>query len=1359
MKHHFLLLTIIFAVGILNAQETYRFRTDAPQGLNIESSTTSGISLHYVLNEITVADVEYGESRGQEIVMKGSFGSFAEGLPNLPYENRYIAVPRGAKVSVKVTENGYKSLNGIDLLPAAKVILNRDDKSHELHKDMNVYGKDANFPAENVTIAQTTQIRGLDVVLLSVTPFRYNPVRKTLEVIYDMDIEVYFEGGDGQFGDPRYRNPEWDNILRDLVINSDMLPDAHYHERLNEAIRNGEEACEYLIVIPDETAFQAWADTLKQFRTKQGILTKVVTTTDCGGKEPEDIRNYILNAYNNWTIPPAAVLLFGENHKSAPEFGIKPFLFTSPPSNYQVYQYASDNPFADMNGDSIPDLAISRLVTKYPSECQRQVEKLIDYELNPPTESHFYDHPVITSGYQKEKWFFITSQCVNSFFCNKLGKHPTNLYMMYTWGGLDPTPPTSIWSTATNTQAVLDYYGPNGTQYLPSSIGTFDQWIDMNDRQQLIDALNEGGFFTFYRDHSGESLWCCPWFEGENISFLQNKKPTFIFSIGCSTNNYWDNWTTCLSERFVSEKVGAIGVIGANTVTYSHFNDLISWGAFDYIWPDYMPTLGSHTESDKVLPSYALVAGKLFLREQAFLPYDESDSLRIKIEKTLNLFSFLGETYLNLHTAVPQPLSIDAPLYYADEQRQYTFKAEAGTTLCLSNENGIVAVARATGELQSIAMPPCAIGERLTLTATHQNRFRHTQTVTVISAEQPFVYLKSAILNDQDGNGQVDYGEYADIDIVLQNIGLPALETGEITLFSDSPYVEILQGTTQYPLLDTDSTCTINNAFRIRLTNDVPDQKKVIINAHVVESGNSHDDPIQVIANAPLITISPEFHPQTSDGGPSTHISTEGKSFVTFNVKNAGHAPVDILNSTLEVKAPFVETTPSLQDGLNPEEEAMVTIELNTTPNDITGAWLQSRLDVQYGEYHAYFDTIMQYGGIIENFETDTLNTFFAWTNSGLKWEYCTEDAYEGRRCFISTSDAVTYSSLKARLRKPHVGHNCKLSFYYTTGNNPLQFFTTNQNYAVTFSDNGWHYAEVVYNGNDYQFNWRYNLPSITSSQAKLDNICFPPLHTTIAYAGNELVACESSAVELSSAYAYDCDSVYWVTDGDGHFEDETIVNTNYWPGSQDIANGEVTLTLIAISTSETLNSTTQIRFVDNIELGAIVGDSVVNKYENPVSHYSIENQPGVNYVWHLEPAKAGVICSHGNTIDLIWNLHEGDAEVSLSVMADNGCEVEPVAKTISLIGAGATEWHALDFDLYPNPTDGKVNLVIGETLQGKAVIEVYNLLGERIMAKKVGKLRKGETANIDLNSLVSGLYIIKLCTENGSCTKKVNVW
>jgi len=731
MKRILFLFILVWAFGVANAQQRYQFRTSHPQCFSIESSTKSALSLHFSIAELGIADIQYDETKGQEIILKGCFASNAEGLPNLPFVNQYLAVPRGATVSIEVKEKASKILHDIELLPAAPLQMNNEDQQPALHWNMDVFGKNANYPSENVTIAQTTQIRGLDVALLSVTPFRYNPVKKTLEVIYDMDIEMRFEGGNGQFGDARYLHPAWDNILRDLVINSDMLPETDYYEHLNEGIRNREEGCEYLIITVDEPAFTSWADTLKQFRTRQGILTKVVTTADCGSNNAVDIRNYILNAYNNWTIPPTAVLLFGGNQVTNGSFGLKPYFFTSPISWGESYRYPSDNPFADMNGDSIPDIAISRMTVINADDCQRQVQKLLDYELTPPTDPHYYDHPVINSGYQASKWFAITAQVTNNFFQDRLGKHPANLYMKYWYEDFDPTPPDSIWSTAPNTNAVLDYFGDDGAQYLPQSIGYLNDWIDMEDKEPFQYAFNEGGFLTFYRDHSNPDWWCCSNIRAADVPHFQNESPTFLFSVGCSTNNFWNNWSYdgCVAKDLLHANIGAIGSLGANTVTYSHYNDLTTWGMFDYFWPDYMPTLGSQTEAHFYYPSFSLVAGKLFLSQQAFLPYSMDPE---KVDKTLNLFSYLGETYLNLYTETPQHLQVEAPLTHPKGTLQYQFTAEEGSTVCISKGGEIIQVLQSTGVVQSVALPAMEVGEQFTVTATKQNHFRFEQDVTII---------------------------------------------------------------------------------------------------------------------------------------------------------------------------------------------------------------------------------------------------------------------------------------------------------------------------------------------------------------------------------------------------------------------------------------------------------------------------------------------------------------------------------------------------------------------------------------------------------------------------------------------------
>lgn len=1256
MKRCFLLLSIILAFNILNAQETYHFRSDAPQGFSIESSTATGLSLHYSIAELEIAHIDNGEAKGQEIILKGCFGSFTEGLPNLPFENCYIAVPKGATVSIEVKEKGCQTLSGIEILPAAAVQGNTAVGIPKLKKDMSVFGKDANYPSKNVSIAQATQIRGLNVVLLNVTPFRYNPVKKTLDIIYDMDIEIRFEGGNGQFGEARYRNPDWDGILRNLVINGDMLPEAHYYELLNEAIQNREEGCEYLIIAPDDESILAWADTLKDFRTRQGILTQVVTTTECGGNRAETIKNYIKNAYDHWDIPPATVMIFSAymdtlyfyEDQFYPSIGFTgipgfPLIFLDYNDTGDNYAYYSDNPYADMNDDSIPDIALSRLIALTTEEYQTQVKKLIAYESNPPTDAHYYDHPIVSSGYEENKWFMITSQSVDGFYRNKLGKHPSNLYVVYDIGNPAPIIPDSTWSTGYNTEAVLDYFGPNGQNYIPWSIGDLHNWINMEERQYIKDAFNSGSFLAFYRDHCSYDLWCCPFIYSVDIPELTNTDPTFLISIGCHTarfDTYYESWTGNFNTNpfigaFCKARVGALGGIGAVTVTHSHFNDILTYGTLDHIWPEFMPDMGSSIAPDFIRPIYALIAGKLFLNEHVFLP----NWWPQKVTATHNVFHYIGEAYLNLYTEVPQTMAIDAPLHHKDNQWEYGFTAEEDALVCFSHHNDIIAVIRATGQPQSVTLPTMQPNETFVITATKQNRIRFEQTVTVIEAAQPYISLKNADFNDSNGNGRLDNGEYATVNVKLCNIGDLPSTGGQITLLCASPYVEIIQETAQYRPINPNAVVTLENAFHIKVADNVPDQTPLNFTVYVDDPANSHNEHFETKANTPLIRLSPEVIITQADGEPSTHIATNGKTNLTFQITNIGHSPTPPVGIKLDIKAPFVsiDTASLIRNPIQPNESTQFTFTTTTDGSDPDPAWLIAHIQVQYGNFEVVKDTIVQYG------------------------------------CLV------------------------------------------------------------------------------------VDDICYPPAPRVIAYAGEDKTWCKNAPVELLDAYAYCYSSLQWNSYGGGSFDNSTAVNTVYHPSFLEYAIGQTILTLRVVG-DETVSKSIRIHFVDEIQLDGIIGDSEINKYEQPVSHYSIESQHGINYYWMLEPADAGYIYGQDNAIDIAWNLYEDDTEVTLSVKVDNGCAMESITKHINLIGTWDVEWNHLDFDLFPNPTDGKVNLVVSDALQGKAMVEVYNLLGERMMVKNLGHLQQGETITLDMSRLASGLYIIKLSTANGNCTKKVSV-
>ena len=738
MKRLILLLSLILAFHILNAQEVYRFRTDASQGLSVTSSTASHLSLHYSIQELGIADIVNGEVKGQEVILKGQFAPNAEGRPNLPVVNRYVAVPQGATVSLQVRENASTMLTDIDLLPAMPVRTDLAEGDIQLRWDTDIFGKDAHFPTENIVLSAPKQIRSLDLVMLSVTPFRYNPVRKTLEVIYDIDIDIRFDGGNGQFGESRYFNPDWTHILRNLVINKDMIPSVDYYSLVKEVRDRDEDGWEYLIIAPDDDSILAWADTLKAFRTKQGISTKVVTVSECGGSSRYNISNYIQSAYNNWAIPPAAVLIFAGYYGYINT--IEPcFETTIPDPPYQAQSYPTDYPYCDMNHDSLADITISRVTARDVDEYRIFVEKTIRYESDPPTDAAYYDRPIISSGHEDNKWFMISSQSINGFYRDKLGKHPTDLYMVNS-GSI----PDSIWSTGFNTSVLMDYFGPNGQNYIPQSIGELHDWREKYDSAPLCNALNEGSFLTLYRDHSNMDSWWCPTFTRHHIDTELYGPPTFVLSISCSTLLF-NNWTRCLIDAFcLKENSGAVGGIGSSSLTHSYFNDILAWGIYDCIWPDFLPDMGGDTPPEFVRPSYVLSEAKQYFAYHVFLPNWWSD-----VDfSTMNLFGYTGETYLNLFTEVPQPIQIEHEPYCMAEVNEYTVTAEEGAIVCLSRDGEIIGVIRSNGQPHSFAMPQLEEGDHFTITATKQNHFRYEFEVPVIPNGGP----QGVIESDEDEN-------------------------------------------------------------------------------------------------------------------------------------------------------------------------------------------------------------------------------------------------------------------------------------------------------------------------------------------------------------------------------------------------------------------------------------------------------------------------------------------------------------------------------------------------------------------------------------------------------------------------------
>ena len=148
------------------------------------------------------------------------------------------------------------------------------------------------------------------------------------------------------------------------------------------------EGADYLIIGPE--VFLSEADELITHREAQGLRVMRVPLEGLfdqfayGFPEPEAIRRFLIEATQNWEINPKYVLLLGDasydphNYLELTETNILPTYFVQ---THYGGQTASDLPYADLDDDGMPDIAVGRIPASSAEEVAIFVSKTLDYEI------------------------------------------------------------------------------------------------------------------------------------------------------------------------------------------------------------------------------------------------------------------------------------------------------------------------------------------------------------------------------------------------------------------------------------------------------------------------------------------------------------------------------------------------------------------------------------------------------------------------------------------------------------------------------------------------------------------------------------------------------------------------------------------------------------------------------------------------------------------------------------------------------------------------------------------------------------------------------------------------------------------
>ncbi len=324
---------------------------------------------------------------------------------------------------------------------------------------------------------------------------------------------------------------------------------AFYSTGLKDSANEGDYV---IITVP---AMAAVANTLASYREGIGMKSKVILLSDIydefgyGESNPAAIRTFLGYALTHWARPPVYVLLAGEgtyDYKNRYGYGdnLIPTYMTETPQGL----YGSDNWYADVNGDRMPDLAIGRLPALTADELQRMVDRTIAYE-------------------------------------EALG---------------------SDWSKRV---ILVDDNTDNGGDFKQSNRGISGrfpsdytiQQISLNDksvssaRTSLIKQLNSGSLIANYFGHGGTDRWAT---EGlltiADVTPLSNaNRLPVVVAMGCVMGQFCIPGYDSLAEAFMLSKTG--GAVAVWSPTGSSFNEpatVLCDGFYRAIYEEGMGVLG-----------------------------------------------------------------------------------------------------------------------------------------------------------------------------------------------------------------------------------------------------------------------------------------------------------------------------------------------------------------------------------------------------------------------------------------------------------------------------------------------------------------------------------------------------------------------------------------------------------------------------------------------------------------------------------------------------------------------------------------------------------------------------------------------
>ncbi|MBN1619358.1 hypothetical protein JW890_01405, partial [candidate division WOR-3 bacterium] len=481
MKKFISVLALLIPLSLI--AEVYDLTPSQTQ-MNVTYSNFSSVGLRAEFNSVELSKKLENGQFYTSVGIQNTHPSGELGQPNIPVIRRLVEIPSGASVSLNAFPSGEKEIFLTSrIYPNQPSLVKIPGSERVFEIDNSAYTENLVYGNEPARIVDEGYIRGHRFVTVEVYPVRYEPATGSLTLRENVDIEILLNGSDvplTRLNYERYYTKPHEAYIRKAMLNAFSYGNIDYPSL----------PIEYLIIVPDALApnlssFVEWKER-KGYNVTVALKSQVGTTNTA-------IKNYIQNAYNNWPVPPAFVLLIGDDDMPA---------YTGAYSSS-----ITDHPYGQLHGgDLFHDVWLGRFSVANATQLNNIVNKTLLYE-------------------KPSLWTQGNAWCKKAVFMASTDNHSisegSHRYVIQTYLGPAGFICDSLWS----------YYG--------ATTG------------QVSAAFNDGRSWGIYSGHGSSTSWADgPSFSQANVNALTNiSEYPIVMSYACNTGQW--SVAECFAETWI----------------------------------------------------------------------------------------------------------------------------------------------------------------------------------------------------------------------------------------------------------------------------------------------------------------------------------------------------------------------------------------------------------------------------------------------------------------------------------------------------------------------------------------------------------------------------------------------------------------------------------------------------------------------------------------------------------------------------------------------------------------------------------------------------------------------------------------